>query len=294
LFGEVLPSHSAVESISLVGDLPAPRLELFTTAGHAAGASGAPRTSLTLGGSRADREQARAISHMLRRNLPISHLTLFPRLPRFDAESCAVLGQSASRASSLRLFHIRGADFPDGALDSLVASASLRHLGVTTVRRFRNEAVASIAMQLRTNTTLIDLSLERDGPEETGQPSLGEEGAELFRPLASVLETYNFTLTTVELGMALAETAVVATIRELLHRNRPIQAALEQLAPRNYHVAPTCLWPTALGRVSRFPTLLYRILRRGDVNEVGDRLGRRIGGQTRGRATAGEEEEEEE
>jgi hypothetical protein len=69
---------------------------------------------------------------------------------------------------------------------------------------------------------------------------------------------------------------VTREINELLHRNRRIQKALEYLHPRRYHVAPTSLWPTALGMVSSLPTLLFRFLRQGDLNALDDGVNKRI------------------
>jgi hypothetical protein len=84
--------------------------------------------------------------------------------------------------------------------------------------------------------------------------------------------TYNVTLEIVEVGSARYGSAVARTIDGLLRRNGRIRRALEHLKPREYHVAPASLWPSTLEMVSRLPTLMYRFLRRGDLNALGDRL----------------------
>jgi hypothetical protein len=72
----------------------------------------------------------------------------------------------------------------------------------------------------------------------------------------------------------------------VMDRNRRIRRALEQL--QGYHVAPTnSLWPRVLGVFSPLPTLLYRFLRKGEVNLLGSLLqrdGSARGHKKRGRA----------
>ena len=55
-------------------------------------------------------------------------------------------------------------------------------------------------------------------------------------------------------------------VAALLRRNGRIRQALDQL--RGYHVSPAVLVPSVLGMVSGLPTLLYRFVRRGDVNAL--------------------------
>ena len=62
------------------------------------------------------------------------------------------------------------------------------------------------------------------------------------------------------------ETAVAL----LLRRNERIHQALEDLP--DYHVSPSALWPSVLEMVSDLPTLIYRLVRRGDVNALSDLL----------------------
>jgi hypothetical protein len=56
----------------------------------------------------------------------------------------------------------------------------------------------------------------------------------------------------------------------LLRRNERIRRAHDDL--QDYHVSPSVLWPSVLGRVSGLPTLLYQFLRQGDVNALADLL----------------------
>jgi hypothetical protein len=162
------------------------------------------------------------------------------------------------------------------ALDNAAASPALKCLWVDSETPFSDEAVRSLSKKLRTNTTLTNLFLAQYRPPRDELP-------ERFRSLANVLDTYNCTLVIVSLGTAYAGSAVKEKIDDLLRRNGRIRTALEHLKPRDYHVAPASLWPLTLAMVSRLPTLLYRLLRHGDLNLLGDRLARRSGGPVLGR-----------
>jgi hypothetical protein len=171
-------------------------------------------------------------------------------------------------ATSLRWLRIEVADRLADTLDQVAVSSSLKHLAVEFGNPVSDETVVRIITQLRTNTTLTSLSLT----QPTFRPWM--DRPELFRPIASVLDTYNFTLKTVELAPSLAGSAVVLRINDLLRRNRRIRRALQRLLqPRGCRASPPpTLLPEALGTVSSFPTLLYRFLRKGDLTKLSDLL----------------------
>jgi hypothetical protein len=69
--------------------------------------------------------------------------------------------------------------------------------------------------------------------------------------------------------------------------NRRIQRACAQLEPWNYHVHPANLGLLVLGMVSALPTLVHRIVRRGnnvntlcDLVQGRDMVLRRMGGDS--------------
>jgi hypothetical protein len=163
-----------------------------------------------------------------------------------------------------------------------VAASSLRRLEVIA-EEWSDECVAGVARQLRTNTTLESLQIINSHSDDGHSP--------LFRPIAEVLETYNFTLrkVTIRLGIPIPRQAEHEledrVLTELRRRNRLFRRAIEQhLEPRGYHVSPASLWPRALGTVSVLPTLVYRLLRNGDLNALSDHLqpGRAARGTKRG------------
>jgi hypothetical protein len=153
---------------------------------------------------------------------------------------------------------------PD-TLDLAVSSTSpLRSLYVRGY--LSREAVNSLATQLRTNVTLVELTISQRFPHSLCQ-------ACHFDPIADALETNNFTLLRfVHIGYSVNTLSHAVPggdegrIGKCLRRNRRICRALRQL--RNYHVPSTCLWPTAFEMASPLPTLLYRFLRKGNVQAL--------------------------
>jgi hypothetical protein len=281
LFGGVLPTHPTLATVELTCDVPARHLSLFAAAlasARAAGVRGAPLALLHVGGTGFDRERAQAIATILRSNGPLVSLCVSPKAG-VEADNCKLLFRSLSSNTTLRRFDIRVKKVLADTLDYDASSASLQELCVSSENPFPHGAVASLAAQLRTNTALTVLSMN----EATAPGPMGGR-SEVLRPIASVLETYNFTLQHVHLSSPLAESAVAGSIRELLRRNRRIRymvGALRSLG--DYHrLLPPPQWLAALGTASRFPTLLYRFFRRGDANELCARLGR--GGSERVRA----------
>jgi hypothetical protein len=51
-----------------------------------------------------------------------------------------------------------------------------------------------------------------------------------------------------------------------------LRALNDELAARQYRVTPHALWPAAMGRISRVPTLLQRFLRRGNADALADHI----------------------
>lgn len=99
-----------------------------------------------------------------------------------------------------------------------------------------------------------------------------DDPSPFFRPITQVLETYNVTLRKVcfrwfipQQPEHVMEERVLAGLRR---RNRLIRRGIGQLEPRSYHVVPTSLLPRMLGMVSPLPTILYRFLRKGNLNTL--------------------------
>jgi hypothetical protein len=275
LFGDVLPGHPTLESIKLDCGLPAAHMRLFTAAMGTMSRrrGGVPLERLSFVGEGFTRELAHQIADMLHRNVPIGMLEVCPFPGGADPGSGKLLFEAVPHAMSLRYLRIILMECSADALDGAAASPALKSLWVDSETPFPDEAVRSLSKQLRTNTTLTDLFL---GLARYRLPREGDP--ELFRPLAHVLDTYNFTLERVSVGPAYAGSAAVRTIDDLLRRNGRIRTALDHWQPRDYHVSPASLWPVALAMVRRLPTLLYRFVRKGDLNLLGDHFAPRGGG----------------
>jgi hypothetical protein len=202
-----------------------------------------------------------------------------------DPESCKMVCRAVSNNKNLRVLRISVKEpiAADTLYNVAASSSSLKKLYVAG--SFSDAGVARLAQHLRTNTTLTTLHLSLP-PTTTGRPSPGCLDA--FAPIAQVLDAHNITLENVTLDRATPGSDVAGRIHRLLLRNRRIRQALVCLQPRAYHVSPPGLVPAALGRVSRFPTLLYRFLRQGNWSELSGRLLlRRHGGSEHGRKMRG-------
>jgi hypothetical protein len=235
-----------------------------------------------------DQAVAEALSDMLRLSstVPLQVLDVTCECG-MDEGTCRRIFQSMRHSTALRRLLITLPRSPkscsSSTLDGAVTpTSSLRHLVVHCTSLISREAMANLAHQLRANTTLLGLRLsEPDRPphQPPRRPVLPEslppppaKDPERFRPLADALSNFNCTLRFVDLNDLHPRSEVVGT---MLSRNQCVRTAVEHLHQRDYRVSPTALVPNALGLVRRFPTLLYRLLRRSDLNELADRLLRR-------------------
>jgi hypothetical protein len=231
-----------------------------------------------------DRAVAEALSDMLRLHstVPLQALDVTCE-SGLDEGTCRRIFRSMRRSTALRrLLLTLPKSCSASTLDGAVTPTSpLRHLVVHFTSLITHEAMTNLAHQLRANTTLLGLRLsEPDRPPRRSvlpesSPPPPTKDPERFRPLADALSNFNCTLHFVDLNDLHPRSEVVGTIRTMLSRNRCVRTAVEHLNDKSYRLSSTALLPNALGLVRRFPTLLYRLLRRGDLNELADHLLRR-------------------
>jgi hypothetical protein len=88
----------------------------------------------------------------------------------------------------------------------------------------------------------------------------------MLHPLEHLLRWHNYTLRSVD-WIPEARPETLASIRELLDRNSTIREAAAALAERKYRVLPPALWPIAMHKMGTMPSLVYLMLRRGNVDE---------------------------
>lgn len=276
LFGQVLPSHPTLRSIGIFRrTIPTRFVRLLTSSVLAAANSTTQLTKLCFMAVPIQHEDVQAIADMVDRQVALSELTVSPyvRDHALDAADGRLICDAVARNGNLRVLKIHVTEILDDALDRVASSlSSLRELEVRGT--FSELSVSNLATQLRTNAKLTRLTLEHIKYVHPSKISPA-----LFRPLEDALEASNFSLVHLELtyivlgldGPPFAE-AQEAELDRLVRRNRRIQRVLDQLEPRTYHVSPISLWPSVLEVVSPLPTLVYRYLRKGDVNKLCDLL----------------------
>jgi hypothetical protein len=147
----------------------------------------------------------------------------------------------------------------DTFANGVIERTSARVLGLES-GRWTDAAYESLARQLRTNTAVASLRIR-----DTGR------SRRLVDWILELLNTYNFTLQQVYP----IRPSDQGRVDELLRRNSRVRAVHQHLEGLHCVLGERALWPTALSQVARFPTLVYRFVRRGDVDGFADQLGSR-------------------
>jgi hypothetical protein len=199
-----------------------------------------------------------AFAALVRASAPIRSLRLLNPDPRPGEDGCRQIFEGLRHNSSLRSLHVTVESLFGGGGGALVlpadpTSSSLRHLWIGT-GGWTEEGIASLARQLKTNTTLVELDIYSLAPRPLD-----------VSPWIEALESYNFTL----LSFRLWHTTD-GRIAPYLRRNQQIGRALDQL--KVYRVSPTVLLPDVLHMVRTLPALLYRFVRIGNVDALCDVL----------------------
>jgi hypothetical protein len=205
------------------------------------------------------------VVELIRSNAPIEFLMFLPN-ESLGRGACRQLFDSLPHNRHLRRLSVCVERVFDGALvlpsDLAALSSSLRQLHLK-VDHWDRKGKACLARQLQTNTALTNVRVVY-----LGNTALSH------RPWIDMLERHNFTL------LSLTEESILGPwgdgpmrspkVAALLQRNGRIRQALEQLS--EYRVAHMARVPHILEMVNTLPTLLYRFLRRGDVNALVDHL----------------------
>lgn len=282
LFGTTLPSHPTLERIHLHGGAFSNEcLSRFTSSVHSNHET--PLVELAFDGSFVDRDRARIFADLVRRNSQLRALTLSALFNGLSPEDFRLISEGLSSNTNLQSLSVQLAQVLPDTLERAVASTSpLFSLHVKAY--LGKEPVKSLALQLRTNVTLVELTVSQQ---------YSVSNASHYDPIADTLQTFNFTLLRFVHGTLHSWSWDVSRhtvpggdggrIGKCLRRNERIRRALQQLS--NYHVPSTRLWPSVLEMVSPLPTLLYRFLRKGNVQALCEIAVRRISNERkRGRA----------
>lgn len=262
---DVLPAHPTLEQVSI--DVPPPFVGLLASSIQAD--TGSPLRKLVIR-SPIDTDSVRAVADMIRRNVPLAHLQLDHWRKLKADEGRRIFQTVASGNTNLRVLQLGVEETFDDTLDHVVAAStsSVRELSIA-VRDVSDTFLACLATQLKTNTTMERLCVHA----ERGRPSL-RQCSQSFRYIEEALRTYNYTLREVSwlftLPWSVKERQERNILTHLVRRNGRIRCAIKTLEPVNYNVGGPAggVWPHALGLVSPIPTLVYRFLRRGNVDAL--------------------------
>jgi hypothetical protein len=252
LLGSVLPAHPTLKQIRFVRcNMSDAHWGLFvrslptTTATTTGTGRVPPHKHLSVAGCVLDVALVRPLAEMVRRNVLLSGLALSNSGERMDPYVCQLLCSGMSRNAHLQDLSIDVTDVLPGTMDGATGPASpVRSLYIRG--RISPNAVAPLANQLKTNSRLTSLILSsHQCADGDGDPTYRRADERYPDPARSFDGQ--------------------RSIEQYLRRNRWIQnALLPHLV--NYRVhSPRLLWPILLERVSEVPTLLYRFLRRGNL-----------------------------
>jgi hypothetical protein len=270
LFGNVLRSLPALKKLKFEKcTLPGPCLGLLASASLPAPSCNL--TSLELIKCDIDSEGVSHVASMVRHSAcRLRVLTVVPTNGGLDPADCQVLCESVPHCRTLRLLFVRTKTVLTDTLRGSAGSGSpLKALYVTGA--FTDDGAASLARQLRTNTRLVDLFLAETSSDYR---------LHLVPHVLRLLGTYNMTLRFACVYRDSGDDedpTELETFQSSFVRNRWIRTAVRRLEPRYYRVSPTGLWPLVYEAkaVGTFPTLLYRLLRRGDVDALCEAVVRR-------------------
>jgi hypothetical protein len=183
------------------------------------------------------------------RNLTISDRSVRARLGEATATAAA---SSSSSSSSL---HSPTTVLEDTMVRAVSAASPLRSLHVSDLA-WTDEGLAAIARGLRTNERLEEFLIRSDDDAGGGDASFLEV-------MKETLTTYNWTL---------RYPPNFRMFWKLLDANERVRDSVSVLTKTNYRVDHMALWPLAMGILSAKPTLLYRFLRRGNMDAFSSRF----------------------
>jgi hypothetical protein len=160
----------------------------------------------------------------------------------------------------------RHATVRPGALVSLLRAPSAVNRLEVAAAGWSAGAFQEFVLALRTNAVLCDLTLRCD--RRRAIPHL--------RLVEGLLTTYNCTLETVTVRPC-ADRALLRRVKALLERNTRVRElgdpSHHRQLKRPHHFSSRAVWPRVLGDYSRFPTLLYRFVRKANLEAFASQMG---------------------
>jgi hypothetical protein len=255
-FGEVLPKHLSLRDITISHSrIQPPYWRLFTenvlvTTGRLVRLA-IECTPLTL-------EDCRLLQTMLRREVQLFKLKLEDC--GLGNEEWRVVAEGIRDNTHLHTVTLieRTLTVQPGTLLPLLQEPSfVNHLEVQAAE-WSAEAFAEFVTELRSIPALCDWTLHCD--REIAHLHLVEE----------LLTTYNYALETVTLRPC-ADRGLLRRVDALMKRNKRVRElghpSYHRPLKRFHHFSSRVVWPRVLQDYSRFPTLLYRFVRRANLED---------------------------
>jgi hypothetical protein len=275
LFGEVLPRHPALRSLTLYRCRVPPRAfrGLITALPSAASRI----SELSISYIPIGTEGVRTVADLLRQNYPLRVLLLqgwkgeddddeekgrrdssTSGGPPPSVDACRIICDAAATNPHMRTLVLGDMTIGRGATRQALGLASgLRELyvrGDWTTGPFV-EALRHLRRNEVLERFIVMLPSEA---QPTARDFPGDAMVELLR-------TYNSTLTAVQTHDLGIDAETEARIAELLRLNARVRRVRDRLRETNYSVENKGTWPRVLDRVGRFPTLVYRFVRVGNA-----------------------------
>jgi hypothetical protein len=259
MFGTVLPNLACLKVFYVKNSRLQPRF-LNSFAESAARNPTFSLESLTIVATPLDAECGRIVKTMLQGNVRLRYLYL--QRCGLDADGWRLVCEGAAASRRLELLDLKDdIVLPSGTVAAaLDGGSALTHLHVAP-RMWSRRAFVELVEALRANTALEEVSLAQKGGFMPAQAGLALD----------VLRTSNFTLQNVHLVPRKDGTGShEGPIGALLRRNAGVRRAVEHLGATGYRVSRRAAWPLALRHLSTIPTLLYRFVRRGNVDALAE------------------------
>jgi hypothetical protein len=270
LFGQVLPNLPALGTVGIRRcRIPTRALQAYMGGLCSLGIGANTLINLRIGMCRISGQGIRSVAEMLRTNKSLTHLSLQHWINRDDfghRDSCRILLDAAAHHPSLRNLRVddRLLRIGEGTA-ALISGPGAPSLSDLYLRgRFTDEVLPDLLFGLRTNESLRQVFFET----ESSRPL-----SPVHRRLANeLLTTYNCTLRS---AWCVSPTflGISDPFDGAAERNVPVADARQHLQHSNYAISgPVSVWPRVLERVGRFPTLVYRFLRRGNAYALAEHL----------------------
>jgi hypothetical protein len=262
-FGEVLPNHLSLRKVTISKSRIQPQYWKLFTENFLS--SGFRLMLLSLESTLLTMESCQLLKRMLQRKVTLFQLKLEDC--GLGADEWRVVSEGISDNTRLHTVTLveRNVTVVTGTLLPLLQEPSfVNHLEVRAAG-WTSEAFEEFVMALRTNTVLCDLTLHCNRRREIPNSRLVE----------GLLESYSFALETVVLRPC-RDPALLLRVNKLLERNKRARALgkprYRHQVDQFYQFPSRAVWPRVLEGWNQFPTLLYRFVRKGNLEAFANQV----------------------